>query len=112
MFEIDFGFYANQEGKIVGFSMIAEAQTEAEYFCGTMPRALREGRGGMKIADNKRKITFTNELSGFGGAFEANVTEKQGKAIEELWKDTPKLGLYKDGIFTPWIQDNLNFRKG
>jgi hypothetical protein len=32
MFEIDFGIYTNREGKIVGFSTIAKAQTETEYF--------------------------------------------------------------------------------
>ena len=38
----------------------------------------------MQIAYNKRKISFANKLSGFGGAFEVDVTEEQRKAIGDF----------------------------
>lgn len=103
-YEIDFGIYSNPDGAIVGFSLVAEAQTEAEEFCSTLPKAFKEGRGSMDIVPDvggKCKIIFTNELGCFSGTFEIVVTEEQGNAIKELWRDTKKLGLYKDGLFTP-----------
>jgi hypothetical protein len=103
-YEIDFGIYSNPDGAIVGFSLVAEPQTEAEEFCSTLPKAFKEGRGSMDIVPDvggKYKIIFANEGCCFGGTFEVMVTEEQGKAIQELWKDTQKLGLYKDGLFGP-----------
>ena len=45
------------DGLVVGFSIIAEPQTEAQTFCDEMPRALRAGTG--KAAANGTRVTFT-----------------------------------------------------
>jgi hypothetical protein len=87
----------------VGFSLIADGQTEAENFCETLPLAFKEGEGGMEVVPaehGKCKIIFTNEACFFRGKFEVTVSKEQGEAIKKLWKDPQKLGIYKDGVFT------------
>lgn len=104
MYEIDFGIYSTLDGTIVGYFLIAGCEAEAEEFCSTLPKAFKEGRGGMDVVPDGEggcKIVFTNELSLVPGTFEVVVSKEQGEAIKELWRNPEKLGLFlEDNMFT------------
>ncbi len=114
MFEIDFSVLKNKEGRIVGFSAIAQPHTESEFFCGSFLSALWKGKASIQIKDEE--IDFIHPTCEFPGTFSVKVEAEEIEAIALLMKDTKKLGLYKDGILTPGFRivlikekDNISF---
>lgn len=93
--------FIKEDGRLIGFSVVAEPQAEAEFFCAAMPEALvkrtahifidatglvfqhpREGRCSFEI--EQRDVETLKQLLEGGGAYAG-----------------AKLGLYRAGFLTP-----------
>lgn len=84
------------EGQVIGVSLIADAQTEAEMFCNSMPRQLVDGKADIKFEDGR--VTFVNPGEG-QVAFIINKQDAQ--ALQDLLSRDTGLAIYKDGLLTP-----------
>lgn len=93
--------FIKEDGKLIGFSVVAEPQTEAEYFCAKMPNALANQKADIDVAGST--ITFTHPEEG-SCSFEVDPedakTFKQFSENKGPYKGT-KCGLHKAGFLTP-----------
>jgi hypothetical protein len=85
-----------KDDEVLGVSLIAQPQTEAEFFCGSMPRQIAEKKGDIKIEDGK--IIFVNPLE---GEVSFSISDEDGTKLKELMKSGRKFGIYNDGCLTP-----------
>ena len=100
------------DGKLVGFSLVAEPQTEAEYFCARMPKALQDQSAKIDFAEDV--VTFTHPTEG-----SCSFTLPR-EDIESLQLFVNQLGPYKgkkyagskDGFLTPGFKITLEGEKG
>ena len=105
--EIEFCIIRDDKEKIVGFSLVAESQTEAEYFCAKFPKALAEERA--KIWFKKGTILFEDPEEGTS-SFE--IGEKDAKILKDFievkgeYKGS-RYGLYLDGFLAPGFKLTL-----
>jgi hypothetical protein len=88
------------DGQIIGVSLVAQPQTEAERYCASMPKQLVDGDGDIKFEDGK--IIFHNpDGGGFPGEVSFSIEEEDSAALQAVLNGDRKLGLYNDGFMTP-----------
>lgn len=85
-----------KDGQIIGVSLVAQPQTEAEMFCGSMPKQLVDGKGDIKFEDGK--VTFVNPRE---GEVSFSIENGDASALQSILNGDKKLGLYRDGFLTP-----------
>jgi len=94
--EIDFCIIRDKE-KIIGFSLVACAQTEAEYFCAKFPKALVEGKADIKFKKGTIIFEYPEE-----GTCDFEIGAEDVKTLKNLLEGKEeKFGLYNDGFLTP-----------
>ena len=100
-YEIDFCIIRDEGGKIIGFSVVAQPQTEAEMFCGAFPKAL---------FDNKADIIVEEETIVFKASENDKCSFDVGRQDAEILDNFlhcrgdyqgERLNLCRDGILTP-----------
>ena len=62
-FKFDFSINRVESGALAGFTLVAQKQREAEFFCKTFPEALYLERGGIGLLENGLRIF--NEICPF-----------------------------------------------
>lgn len=80
-----------EEGKLIGFSLVADAQTEAEYFCAKMPKALANKTADIRIRGTK--VTFVHPEEG-----ECSFQVEKVDAAD-LRKFITRKGPYKNAVY-------------
>ncbi|MFT7644673.1 MAG: hypothetical protein ACI9BF_000324 [Candidatus Paceibacteria bacterium] len=89
-----------KDGEVIGVSLVAQPQTEAERYCASMPKQLVDGTGTIEFEDGK--IIFDNpDGGGYPGKVSFTIDEESSTALQELLTGDGELGLYNDGILTP-----------
>ncbi|MFC1629765.1 hypothetical protein ACFL11_00875 [Patescibacteria group bacterium] len=104
MFEIDFSLLADEEGRIVGISLVAQPQTEAEIFCSSFPGALIDEKASIGIEGSDemgKRVDFNHPTCAFAGTYSVDVTPEQAETIKTLLADDDNLALCRDGAMTP-----------
>lgn len=91
------------EGKVIGLSLVAEFQTEAEMFCSALIRQIINSKEGISRGDDKicfflikygRHPTITEQV-------EFQIDDKDASDLFEAIGPTKDVGLYKDGMLAP-----------
>jgi hypothetical protein len=92
-------FLVFDEEGLIGLSLIAMPQTEAEYFCGTLPKQLQEGRGDIDL--NGGILTFVNPDEKAEVSF--LVAKEYEGDFKQLWNGNhgQKFSYHRDGFVTP-----------
>jgi len=88
-------FLIKKGGQIIGISLIAQPQTEAEMFCASMPKQIVDGGGDIKFEDGK--ITFVNPCE---GDVSFSIKSEDASALRAILNGNRQLGLYRDGMLT------------
>ncbi len=108
-FKTRFDIIKNKNGEVVGFSLLAQPQAEAEEFCKTFPRALILGKADIRVEDEE--IIFDHPTCFFEGicTHKVNTTDasslqkilklKEGKKARK--KQKKKLRIEMIGSFSP-----------
>jgi len=94
--EINFEILRNNAKKIIGIQLIAEPQTEAEYFCAKFPRGLMDKKSDIQFNDGKMILTHETE-----GEHEIELNESDLREIHELLNGSKKKKLEKTAVLTP-----------
>lgn len=82
-YDITFAIVKNSANKVVGFSLMAGPQTEAECFVQTMPRALKEGTAQIEIKEGT--ITFSHPTCPiFGGDHQFQADAQELAQLQEI----------------------------
>ena len=97
-FETDFEVLKN-DGKVIGFSLIAQPQFEAEVFCNTFPKALLDRESNIKFEGNE--IVFVHPNCDFSGRCAHKLDAADIAALQELLSGKHRLKLERAGFFTP-----------
>lgn len=98
MIEADFEILKNGTGEIIGLSLIARPQTEAEEFCGTFIKALVEGKADIKFSD--KEIIFEHPTCIFGRECIYEINPKEAVSLEKVLH-SKKLKAERAGFLTP-----------
>ena len=89
-----------KDGQVIGVSLVAQPQTEAERYCASMPKQLVDGKGDIKFEGGK--IIFNNpDGGGFPGEVSFSIEDDAAKELQAILNGDQKLGLYNDGFLTP-----------
>ncbi len=86
-----------KNGRLVGLSLVAQPQSEAEIFCNSMPKQLVEGSGNIKLGNGK--LTFVNSNK---DEVSFAISDDDATAVHELLTGkNGELEIHRDGFFTP-----------
>jgi len=96
-----------ESGVLVGFSVLAGPQAEAEFFCRAMPMALGSGVGKALVERNKVAFVHPKE-----GTCRFEVPEEDARALDQLFKGEglyrgQKLSYQDASILTPGFKYTL-----
>jgi hypothetical protein len=102
-------FLVFDERGLIGLSLIAMPQTEAECFCRTLPRQLQEGRGNIDL--NGGILTFVNPDEKTEVSF--LVVKEYEDNFEQLWNGNhgQTFSYHRDGFLTPGFKLVLTGRE-
>lgn len=84
-------YFIKEDGKLIGFSLVAGAQTEGEYFCARMPKALADQTADITIRGTRVRFIHPEE-----GECEFTVEKEDGAALRKFINRT---GPYKDAEY-------------
>lgn len=102
-------FTHKKDGKLIGISLVAEPQTEAEMFCSSFPKQLTKRKG--RIIVLLGKVAFINPMERAFVLF-AIEDEDASNLNSMLHDESITLGLYNDGILTPGFKITLRGMQG
>jgi hypothetical protein len=85
-----------KDGRVIGVSLVAQPQTEAEFFCASMPKQLEESKGEIKF--EKGKVIFVNPIE---GEVSFSIENNDASALRAILNGDQRLGLYDDSCLTP-----------
>ena len=97
-FETDFKVLKDEKGKVNGFSLIAQPHTESEYFCGSFPKALVEGKADIKFEEGK--IIFEHPTARYPGNCTHELDKIEGVELQKLLNSDIHLTIEKAGFLT------------
>lgn len=86
-----------KDGELIGLSLVAQPQAEAEFFCASFPRQLVDGKGDIEIKGGV-KVTFIDPKE---GSVSFSIEFEDATALQELLSGNGKLEIHPDGILTP-----------
>ncbi len=72
----------HEDGALVGFTLTAEGQTEAESFCYSFPAAVKDGRAAVAVVDEK--MVFTHQGHNPPGETDPRMCSDPGEYVVEL----------------------------
>lgn len=87
------------EGRVIGFSLVARPQTEAEIFCATFPAELAEGDA--EICFENDEIVFSHPNCQYQGRCAHKVEPDKLEELKKLLSGDSKLSLQRAGVLTP-----------
>ncbi len=103
-----------EEGRIIGFELTAIAETHAESYCLSFPKAVGLQKAdvrveGTKIVFDHKGLTHKEAgvLSGSGGVFTHDVTPEEATALHDLLNGE---GAYEG--MTPNVSTLQGFKRG
>ena len=82
-----------KDGEIIGVSLVAMPQTEAEKFCDSMPQKIVDGNGDINFEDGR--INFVNPGE---GEVSFSIEMNEAFALQSVLNGDKELGLYRDGL--------------
>jgi hypothetical protein len=103
--ETEFKVLKDDQGRIIGFSLIAQPQREAEVFCGTFPQALVQKKAD--IVFQETEIVFEHPTCRFSGRCAHHVESEDLKALNAILNGDRKLHIERAGFLTPGFQIHL-----
>ncbi len=89
-----------KDGQLIGVSLVAEPQTEAEIFCASFPKKLSDEKDQAQIGiRNDTQLTFIHPKE---GEVSFALPDDDIEAVRQLITGkSGNLGLYRDGFMTP-----------
>jgi len=109
-FKLKFRVDRDDDSKVTGFTVTAEPQGEAEWFCATFPEGMQQGRAGVQI--NSIGLSLFNENCPFQPAvklFAASALASDSLTPEDI--EQMREHAQAGGRFTvEQLSDPLGFR--
>lgn len=82
MSDITLQVIRDEQGKLKGFSLLAQSHTQSEIFCHTFPQAIRNGAA--EICIDKDEIVFIHSACKELPEFSSRLTDKDLADLEKL----------------------------
>lgn len=83
-------------GAVIGISLVAEPQCEAEMFCASLPRLIINDSA--KIVFGEGTINFVHPVE---GTVSFEIEAEDARALSEVFNGSQRLGFYSAGTLTP-----------
>ena len=95
----DFEVLKNDAGGVIGFSLVAQPQTEAEEFCITFPKAFMDGNANIRFEGDE--IVFDHPNCDSSGRCAHKLGAADAVSLRELLSGKYQLQLERAGLLTP-----------
>jgi hypothetical protein len=84
--ETEFEMLKNETGEVIGFSLIAKAESNSEEFCRIFPEAFRFGKADIKIKDEVISFVIDYPACFFKGICTHKVNAAESSSLRKILK--------------------------